>query len=105
MNILTLEFMKYYKKLFTNRKIEKWEITLSRRLIWSFLSLDLPGVVDGGQGSATTLGHTCKSCIPCRNVLEKTTKDRKETDMKHNHLHLTQAISDKRFCTLNFKQF
>lgn len=49
-----------------------YSITFAKRLIWSSetVLLVLPGVLVGSEPSASTLGQTFKSCIPCRNILQ-----------------------------------
>lgn len=52
-------------------KVTCYSITFAKRLIWSSetVLLVLPGVLVGSEPSASTLGQTFKSCIPCRNIL------------------------------------
>lgn len=53
-------------------KVACYSITFAKRLIWSseMVLLVLPGVLVGSEPSASTLGQTFKSCIPCRNILQ-----------------------------------
>lgn len=53
-------------------KVICYSITFAKRLIWSSetVLLVLPGVLVGSEPSASTLGQTFKSCIPCRNILQ-----------------------------------